>query len=266
MTVPATSFNQKPSRIRLNGRVKDLFVYLLPVVVVLSVWYLASFASNVLPTPWETISKIGYMATHPVAGKTLLVHIQASLFRMGIGLIIGISLGVPLGIFMGWNRYFEAAVGPLFQTFRMIPSLAWIPLSILFFGTSELGKIFIIIIAAFPPAVLNSWRGVRLVDPDMVIAAKILGANNLSIMRHVVFPAAVPSIFAGIQYAVSISWMCILAAELVAAGEGLGYLTYYGMEIPDEAMIAAGMLIIGLVGFTISQILKRLEKVVAPWR
>ena len=158
MTVPATSFNQKPSRIRLNGRVKDLFVYLLPVVVVLSVWYLASFASNVLPTPWETISKIGYMATHPVAGKTLLVHIQASLFRMGIGLIIGISLGVPLGIFMGWNRYFEAAVQSLFPDLPHDSISCLIPLSILVsFGTSELGKIFIIIIAAFPP------RGAQLV-------------------------------------------------------------------------------------------------------
>ena len=105
-----------------------------------------------------------------------------------------------------------------------------------------------------------------MVDPDMVTAAKILGAKDLTIMKSVVLPAALPSIFAGVQYAVSISWMCILAAELVAAGEGLGFLTFYGMEIPDTSLIAAGMLIIGVVGFTISQILRYLERVIAPWK
>lgn len=245
---------------------KVILTYILPVVLVVSAWYLLAIISESLPTPVSVVKKIGYMMVNEVADKTLYHHIGASLRRMGIGLVIGISLGVPLGIYMGWNRIFEAAAKPLFETFRMIPSLAWIPLSILFFGTSEMGKIFIIIIAAFPPAVLNSWRGVRLVDPDMVIAAKILGADNFSIMRSVVFPSALPSIFAGIQYSVSISWMCILAAELVAAGEGLGYLTYYGMEIPDESMIAAGMLIIGVIGFLISQLLRKLEGVIAPWK
>jgi ABC-type nitrate/sulfonate/bicarbonate transport system permease component len=250
----------------LKDNWKIILTYVLPFVVVVTGWHLLALNSQSLPTPVAVIQKIGYMMFNEVAGKYLYSHIGASLSRMGTGLVIGVGLGVPFGIYMGWNRLFEAAARPLFETFRMIPSLSWIPLSILFFGTSELGKVFIIVIAAFPPAVLNSWRGVRLVDPDMVTAAKILGANNLSILRTVVFPSALPSIFAGVQYSVSISWMCILAAELVAAGEGLGYLTYYGMEIPDEAMIAAGMLIIGVVGFMVSILLKRLEGVIAPWK
>ena len=245
---------------------RDLLLFILPLAGVALIWHLAAINSTTLPTPLAVVQKIIYMASHDVAEKPLYEHIFASVYRMAIGLVIGIVLGVPFGIYMGWNRFFEAGAKPLFETFRMIPSLSWIPLSIIFFGTSEMGKIFIIIIAAFPPAVLNSWRGVRLVDKDMVSAAKILGANNLTIMRTVIFPSALPSIFAGIQYSVSISWMCILAAELVAAGEGLGYLTYYGMEIPDMAMIAAGMLIIGVVGFLISLGLRRLEKVVAPWK
>ncbi len=247
---------------------RDLLTYLLPIVAAVLFWQIlaAVFYSEVLPTPLNVVRKIGFMMTHEVAEKTLYRHIGRSLFRMAVGLVIGISLGVPLGIFMGWNKYFEAAAKPLFETFRMIPALSWIPLSILFFGTSELGKIFIITVASFPPAVLNSWRGVRLVDPDMVTAAKILGAKDLTIMRSVILPSALPSIFAGVQYAVSISWMAILAAELVAAGEGLGFLIYYGMEIPDTAIIAAGMLVIGLIGFSISQLLRRCESVVAPWK
>jgi ABC-type nitrate/sulfonate/bicarbonate transport system permease component len=254
--------------ISLKFQKKDVMISLLPLLGVLFFWHILAtiFYPQVLPTPLTVIRKIGYLLTHEVADKTLYQHVGRSLFRMVTGLMIGISLGVPLGIFMGWNRYFESATKPLFETFRMIPSLAWIPLSVLFFGTSELGKIFIISIAAFPPSVLNSWRGVRLVDQDMVTAAKILGAKDLTIMKSVVLPAALPSIFAGVQYAVSISWMCILAAELVAAGEGLGFLTFYGMEIPDTGLIAAGMLIIGVVGFTISQILRYLERVIAPWK
>jgi ABC-type nitrate/sulfonate/bicarbonate transport system permease component len=245
---------------------KNALVFVMPVIFVIIGWHMLAINSPSLPTPLSVIKKIYYMMFNEVADKTLIRHIGASLYRMGIGLVIGVVLGVPFGIFMGWNKIFEAAAEPLFETFRMIPSLAWIPLSVLFFGTSEFGKIFIIIIASFPPAVLNSWRGVRLVDPDMITAAKILGANDFNIMRSVVFPSALPSIFAGIQYAVSISWMCILAAELVAAGEGLGYITYYAMEIPDEAMIAAGMLIIGVVGFIIATVLRRLEGVIAPWK
>ena len=247
---------------------KDVLAYLLPIVAVVVFWQIlaAVFYSEVLPTPLSVVRKIAFMATHEVAEKTLYRHIGRSLFRMGSGLVIGISLGVPLGIFMGWNRYFEAAVKPLFETFRMVPALSWIPLSVLFFGTSEFGKIFIIFVASFPPAVLNSWRGVRLVDPDLVTAAKILGARDFTIMKSVILPSALPSIFAGVQYAVSISWMAILAAELVAAGEGLGFITYYGMEIPDTAMIAAGMLVIGLIGFSISQVLRHCEGVITPWK
>jgi ABC-type nitrate/sulfonate/bicarbonate transport system permease component len=249
-----------------SNKIKDTLLFVLPLALVLGIWHLAGMNSTTLPTPWEVVKKIVYMLFNEVADRTLWEHMYASVYRMVIGMVIGITLGVPFGIFMGWNRYFEAGAKPLFETFRMIPSLSWIPLSIIFFGTSEMGKIFIIIIASFPPAVLNSWRGVQLVDKDMVSAARILGADDLTIMRTVIFPSALPSIFAGIQYAVSISWMCILAAELVAAGEGLGYLTYYGMEIPDMAMIAAGMLIIGVVGFLISMLLRRLERVVAPWK
>lgn len=245
---------------------KEVLLFVVPLLMVVLIWTLLALNSQALPTPLAVVRKIGYMLGNEVANNTLYRHIGASLQRMVIGMVIGVGLGVPLGIFMGWNRYFEAAISPLFETFRMIPSLAWIPLSILFFGTSEMGKVFIIIIAALPPAVLNSWRGVLLVDQDMVTAAKILGASNITIMRSVIFPSALPSIFAGVQYSVSISWMCIFAAELVAAGEGLGYIINYGMEVSDMPMIAAGMIVIGIVGFLISQILIRMERVIAPWK
>jgi NitT/TauT family transport system permease protein/sulfonate transport system permease protein len=185
---------------------------------------------------------------------------------MFVGLVIGVGIGIPFGIFMGYNKYFEEFVKYPFEAFRMIPALAWIPMSILFFGISEFGKIFIIIIASIVPAVINSWRGVKLVNQDVIIAARILGADNKTILRRVILPSALPSIYAGVQYAVSISWMCILAAELVGAGEGIGYLILYGMEIPDDAMMAAGMIIIGIIGFAISQMLRSLEGVMAPWK
>ena len=246
--------------------VKNVLNYGLPIAGFLLLWELAGLQSPVLPTPVETVQKIGYMFSHKVAGKLLYQHIGRSLFRMLAGLIIGVGIGVPFGIFMGYSRKMEALAKYLFEAFRMIPALAWIPLSILFFGISEFGKVFIIIIAAFVPAVINSWRGVRLVDEDVIVAARILGAGSRTILRRVILPSALPSIYAGIQYAVSISWMCILAAELVGAGEGIGYLILYGMEIPDDAMIAAGMILIGIIGFGFSQILRSLEGVLTPWK
>jgi ABC-type nitrate/sulfonate/bicarbonate transport system permease component len=251
---------------KTSSVVFNILNYLLPVIGFLLIWEIAGLYSAVLPTPVETAQKIGYMFSNKVADKVLFQHIGRSLFRMLSGLVIGVGIGVPLGILMGYNNYFEAFTKYLFEAFRMIPALAWIPLSIMFFGISEFGKIFIIVIASIVPSVINSWRGVKLVDPDKIMAAKILGADNKTILRRVILPSSLPSIYAGVQYAVSISWMCILAAELVGAGEGIGYLILYGMEIPDDAMMAAGMVIIGIIGFALSQTLRSLEGVLTPWK
>ncbi len=249
-----------------DGTVLNILIYMLPIIGFLFLWEIAGLHSEVLPTPVETVQKIFYMLSHKVADKLLFAHIGRSLFRMFFGLLIGVVIGIPFGIFMGYNKYFEAFLKYPFEAFRMIPALAWIPLSILFFGISEFGKIFVIIIASVVPAVINSWRGVKLVDQDVIIAARILGADNKTVLRRIILPSALPSIYAGVQYAVSISWMCILAAELVGAGEGVGYLILYGMELPDDAMIAAGMVIIGVMGFAMSQILRYFEGVLTPWK
>ena len=131
-----------------EGVLANTLVYLLRVISFLLLWEIAGLNSEVLPTPIETVQKMAHMFTHKVADKLLFAHIGRSLFRMFLGLVIGVVLGIPFGIFMGYNKYFEAFLKYPFEAFRMIPALAWIPLSILFFGISEFGKIFIIIIAS----------------------------------------------------------------------------------------------------------------------
>jgi ABC-type nitrate/sulfonate/bicarbonate transport system permease component len=185
---------------------------------------------------------------------------------MTLGFLSGVGLGVPLGLLMGWNKTVGTMISPFFDIFRQIPPLAWIPYSVLLFGIGASSKIFLIFVASIVPAILNTRRGIMLVDPEYVEAAKVMGANGLQIMMKVVLPASSPSIFAGIQHSLSLSWMSIIAAEFVAGNRGLGFLMVYGMEIPDLAMVTLGMLIVGFIGFIMTQALKYLENKMLRWK
>jgi ABC-type nitrate/sulfonate/bicarbonate transport system permease component len=222
--------------------------------------------SSGLPRPYEVVLQLWSMMFDPLAGKSLLGHIWASTQRILIGFIIASLVAVPLGLMMALNRYVNAIVKPLFDLLKPMPPLAWISISILWFGIGETSKVFIIIVGTFVPCLLDAYNGVRLVEPELYDVIRMLGGKRRHEIIQVCFPAAFPAIFAGLQIALSIAWSCVLAAELVSARSGLGFIIIRGMNLSRPAMIVSGMVVIALVAWGMSQLVSGLERLVCPWK
>jgi len=243
------------------------FLYGVSLMFFFLVWDSAArmFASG-LPRPHDVVLQLWRMLFDPLAGKSLLGHVWASTQRILIGFTIASLVAVPLGLMMALNRYVNAIVKPLFDLLKPMPPLAWISIAILWFGIGETSKVFIIIIGTFVPCLLDAYNGVRLVEPELYDVVRMLGGNRRDEILHVCFPAAFPAIFAGLQIALSIAWSCVLAAELVSARSGLGFIIILGMNLSRPAMIVGGMVVIALVSWGMSQLVSVLERFVCPWK
>ena len=192
--------------------------------------------------------------------------ILASLKRVGIALGAASLIGFPLGALLGGSRYFAWSVEPVVGFFRPIPPLAWIPLSILWFGISDAQNIFIIFLAAVFPIILNTMEGVRDVDKQLIRAARTLGASKFTIAFTVILPAALPSMFVGFRVGTGIAWMALVAGELVASTSGLGYLISQGRYLFRSDYIIVGMVLIGVIGLMLDGAVRLLQAIVTPWR
>lgn len=219
-----------------------------------------------LARPHEVLIQLGQMMVDPLAGKSLLGHIWASTQRILIGFVIASLVAVPLGLMMALNPYINAVVKPVFDLLKPMPPIAWISISILWFGIGEASKVFIIIIGTFVPCLLNSYNGVRLIEPELYDVVRMLGGNRRQEIIQVCFPASFPAIFAGLQISLSIAWTCVLAAELVSARSGLGFVIILGMNLSRPALIVGGMVVIAVVAWATTLLVTLLEKFVCPWK
>lgn len=245
------------------------FLYGVSILAFFLVWDMTAAArvfSSGLPRPYEVVLQLWRMLFDPLAGKSLLGHVWASTQRILIGFTIASLVAVPLGLMMAMNRYVNAIVKPLFDLLKPMPPLAWISIAILWFGIGETSKVFIIIIGTFVPCLLDAYNGVRLVEPELYDVIRMLGGKRRHEIIQVCFPAAFPAIFAGLQIALSIAWSCVLAAELVSARSGLGFIIILGMNLSRPAMVVGGMVVIALVAWTMSQLVSGLERFVCPWK
>lgn len=234
----------------------------------LVLWYWGTAATDLgalIPGPVDVLQAIGVGLLGKVGRHSIVAHIGYSMMRVMIGFLIGSLLGIVLGLLMGWYRVAEAIFNPLFRIVRPIPPIAWIPISIIWFGLGEDAKIFLIFLAAFSNTTLNSMAGAKSVDPEVINAAKMLGASERQIFMTIVLPSSVPSIFAGLQVAISSSWATVLAAEMVRSSEGLGWMIVAGMNNNDMIQILSGIVMIGVVGFILAIIMRKAEDVLCRW-
>jgi ABC-type nitrate/sulfonate/bicarbonate transport system permease component len=167
---------------------------------------------------------------------------------------------------MALNRYVDAIVKPVFDLIKPMPPIAWVSIAILWFGIGEPSKIFIIVVGTFVPCLLNAYNGVRLIEPQLYDVVRMLGGNRRDEILHVCFPAAFPAIFAGLQISLSCAWTCVLAAELVSARSGLGFIILLGMTQSKPALIVGGMVVIAMVAWLTTLLVSGLEKVLCPWK
>ena len=216
--------------------------------------------------PHIVLLKLYELSQIKFAGTNLGGHIWASTQRVLIGFSLASLIAVPLGLFMALNRYANSIVKPIFDLFKPMPPIAWVSISILWFGVGEFSKVFIIAIGTFVPCLLNSYNGIRLIEPELYDVVRVLGGNPKDEVVQVSFPASFPAIFAGLQISLSVAWTCLLAAELMNARNGMGFLIKRGMDTHQPALVLGGMVLIALMAWLSSLLISLIERKLCPWK
>ena len=231
-----------------------------------AVWGLAAFAGltsrTFLPAPWEVVQRFAELLVEPFAGYVLHEHLLASLKRFAMGFVLAVVVGIPLGLLMAWFRWVDRIVAPLFEAVRFVAPIAWVPFAALWFGTGIGGPVLIIFMGAFPPVLINTYRGAKQVDRKYVEAARMLGASAWRSMTQVLLPAAVPSIVAGLRISAGLGWQSLVGAELIVAASGVGNMMVKGQAAVSTATVMCGMVAIGIVGLLIDVALRRVQLVI----
>ena len=220
-----------------------------------------------VPLPSEVVKLFFVKWVDPNPDVAVLgVHILASLQVALTGFFLAIIIGVPLGLFMGWFRGFESFMRPIFEILRPIPPVSWIPITIIWLGLGLQAKAFIVFFSAFVPCTINAYTGIRQTSPALINVAKVCGASNFTIFRKIGIPSAMTMTFAGIRVALGNAWATLVAAEMLAANVGLGYMIQQGRSFARPDIIILGIVVIGILGVIFTWLLGLVEGKVLGWK
>jgi sulfonate transport system permease protein len=246
-------------------RVGGFIWYITLPVLIIIVWKAADIkgyiVSYTMPPPEDIIST----AIEFLKDKTLLEHIRASFIRVIEGFGIALVLALVLGVVIGLSRRFERFTDSTLQIIKPIPPIAWIPLAILWFGIGEASKIYIIAIGAFFPILVNTVEGIKNIDNRYLELARVYEVHKSRVVWQVILPGALPFIMVGIRLGLGMGWICVVAAELIAANSGIGYMLMDGRSLSRPDMVILGMIVIGIVGKLMDDILRYISRKVIKW-
>lgn len=254
-----------------NGTIRSAAMASSGFLILLLCWSLVTSVFGLIapvrfPSPTDVYRAFVQLLGPGYADANLTTHALQSLERVLLGYILAAVMAIPLGIGMGLSQRVDGVINPVFQLLRPIPALAWIPLAILWFGLGLSAQVFVICLAAFAPMVINTYTGVRLVNPTLIAAARVHGASTWEVQTNVVIPSALPMIFTGLRISLQVCWMAVVAAELVGATSGLGHIMIIAERDLNPAMIAAGMISVAFLGILMTAVLSAIERAVMPWR
>jgi NitT/TauT family transport system permease protein len=227
--------------------------------VLVALWHIAIVNSKqtILPTPWHVCLGLADLARRGL----LLKYVVASLFRVTWGYLLAAVLAIPFGLMLGWYRRGGLMLNHLIEFFRPISPLAWIPISILWFGVGDLAAIFLIFLASFLPIAVASMSAVRNVAPTHVNAGRNFGLSEAQIILRVIYPSALPQLIIGLRIALGVAWLVVVAAEMIAVNSGLGFLIVDARNAGNRYdLVVGGMVMIGLIGLVLDTGMRRLEK------
>lgn len=241
----------------------------LTLAVLLLAWWLVTAAGWIeplfLPSPGEILAKAWVLLTQGYMDASLWQHLGASLGRIGVALGAAILTAIPVGIAIGYNRIARGILDPLIEFYRPIPPLAYLPLIVIWCGIGELSKVLLIFLAIFAPIAIATATGVRTVDPAKLRAAQSLGATRFQLIRHVILPSALPDILTGIRIGLGVGWSTLVAAELIAATRGLGFMVQSAAQFLVTDVVVLGILLIALIAFSLEMGLRALQRKLVPW-
>lgn len=257
LALPAPRRLNNAWRLRLKALALPALIILVLEIVVRVGW----LPSYQMPAPSDIA-----LTLRDLAEGALWKHISASLLRVLLGFAIGASLALVFAAWVGLSREAEAWLEPTFAGLRAIPSLAWVPLLLLWLGIDETSKIVLIAIGAFFPVYLNGVAAIRNIDRKLVEVGQMYGFSHGRLVQRILLPAALPGLFTGLRSGLSLAWMFLVAAELIAATKGLGYLLSDGRETSRPDIVLAAIIVLALLGKLSDGLLASLEKRFLAWR
>lgn len=239
-------------------------------MVILSLWWLLAQTGWVphlfLPTPAEVLTTAQGIWADGYANASLWEHVSASLARILSAAAIAVLLGIPVGLLMGLNRWAKGVLDTPIEFYWPLPPLAYLPLMIIWLGIGEASKITLLTLAMFAPIVLSAQAGVRALPPERVNAALSLGATRWQLFFAVVLPSALPEILTGIRIALGVGWGTLVAAELIAANRGIGYMIMSASHFLATDAVFVGIAVIAGCAFSFTLTMRLLEACLVPWK
>lgn len=239
-------------------------------LVLLAIWWgvteLKLVAPLFLPAPQQVFHQLLTIASSQgFMDATLWQHLAASLTRILIALLAAVLIGVPIGILMGLSQTARGILDPLIELYRPVPPLAYLPLMVIWFGIGETSKILLIYLAIFAPVAMSALAGVKSAQQVRIRAAQSLGANRWQVLWLVILPGALPEILTGLRIGLGVGWSTLVAAELIAATRGLGFMVQSAGEFLATDVVLAGIAVIALIAFTLELGLRALQRRLTPW-
>ncbi len=245
-------------------------ISLVTTLILLSLWWFVTANGWIkplfLPSPLAVFNKFVSLMQDGFANSTLWEHAQASLFRVFTAFGLACLTAIPIGILMGTNDFFKGVLDPMIEFYRPLPPLAYLPLMIIWLGIGELAKIVLIFLAVFAPICLSTRAGVRSVAREKILAASTLGASKAQIIWHIVLPGALPEILTGMRVGIGFGWTTLVAAEMVAATAGLGFMVLNAKDFLATDVVITGIFVIGFIAYGFDLLMRLLERWLVPWK
>jgi taurine transport system permease protein len=249
-----------------NGSVISVVTVLALFVAWYAVTALELISPLFLPSPVAVLGKFVDVAVNGFSGTTLLEHTLTSMARVFGAFALAVVTAIPIGVMMGVSRIMRGIFDPPIEFYRPIPPLAYLPLIIIWFGIGELSKVILIYLAIFAPMALSARAGVRSASIEQIHAAYAMGASRWQVIWYVILRSALPEILTGMRIGIGFGWTTLVAAEMVAATKGLGFMVLSASEFLVTDVVIMGIVVIGLIALTFELLMRWLERVLVPWK
>lgn len=218
-----------------------------------------------LPSPQKVFMTLVEVATVGYQGSTLLEHVATSLFRILVGFGLACAIGIPLGVLMGLSQWVRAFFNPMIEFYRPLPPLGLYTLLVMWLGIGEASKLSLLFLAAFPGIIISTVQAVSTIDPIYVRAAQSLGATKRDLFFHVFIPAAGPTILTGMRISLGFTYTVLVAAEIVAATAGIGWMIWDAAKFLLSDVVIGGLIVLGLTGVCLDLIMRKIGAMLMPW-
>ena len=265
METKISANRRKVIKPKIKSTYVDYIYRALLLLVILVIWHISAVrigSSLLLPKPLDVMEGFVTCITDPEIVKNVFITLQ----RVLKGFFYALAVGLPVGLLMGFSNRFESVLSPLVDSIRQVPIMAWVPLTIVWFGIGDGPTVFLIAFAGIFPIILNTIQGIKSISKDYYNAARSMGASPFSIFINVMLPAALPVILTGARLAISTGWMSVIWAEFIATSAGIGYSMVRAQTMMNTELLIGLMIFAALIGFIIDRGLKFINKSLCRWR